>query len=205
MNQFFTSDGQRIGVSAPMNIQDWFPWGWTGWISLQFKGLSVFSSTKVLVLTRMAGPTSQFWFSRSGIGQEFAFVASLLVPTFPPNLIRQCGVTQLQKTLLSGWWRWRFWVCVWMVLVFAKPPTELRAGDGDEPGLSSGSELTLSSDSDGAASPDHVLRDSSPLPPLLEMLPDCDAASPFSVEQLFMKFLDGPVSTGSWKKTFQVL
>ena len=43
MSQFFTSDGQCIGVSAsvlPVNIQDWFPLGWTGWISLQSKGLS---------------------------------------------------------------------------------------------------------------------------------------------------------------------
>ena len=52
-SQFFPSGGQRIGVSAsasvlPMNIQDWFPWGWTGWISLQSKGLSrVFSNTTV--------------------------------------------------------------------------------------------------------------------------------------------------------------
>ena len=53
VSQFFASGGQRIGVSAsasvlPMNIQDWFPLGWTGWISLQSKGLSrVFSSTTV--------------------------------------------------------------------------------------------------------------------------------------------------------------
>jgi len=53
MSQFFTSGGQSIGVSAsasvlPMNIQDWFPLGWTGWISLQSKGLSrVFSGTTV--------------------------------------------------------------------------------------------------------------------------------------------------------------
>ena len=45
--------GQSIGVSAsasvlPMNIQDWFPLGWTDWISLQSKGLSgVFSNTAV--------------------------------------------------------------------------------------------------------------------------------------------------------------
>ena len=44
-NQFFASDGQNIGVSAsasvlPMNIQDWFPLGWTGWLSLQSQGLS---------------------------------------------------------------------------------------------------------------------------------------------------------------------
>ena len=45
MSQFFASGGQSIGVSAstsvlPMNIQDWFPLGLTGWISLQSKGLS---------------------------------------------------------------------------------------------------------------------------------------------------------------------
>jgi len=50
-SQLFASGGQRTGVSAsasvlPMNIQDWFPLGWTGWISLQYKGLSgVFSNT----------------------------------------------------------------------------------------------------------------------------------------------------------------
>jgi len=53
MNQFFASGSQSIGVSAsasvlPMNIQDWFPLGWTGWISLLSKGLSrVFSNTTV--------------------------------------------------------------------------------------------------------------------------------------------------------------
>ena len=51
MGQFFASDGQSIGTSAstsvlPMNTQDWFPIGWSGWISLQSKGLSrVFSNT----------------------------------------------------------------------------------------------------------------------------------------------------------------
>ena len=53
MSQFFASDGQCIRVSAsisvlPMNTQDWSPLGWTGWISLQSKGLSrVFSNTTV--------------------------------------------------------------------------------------------------------------------------------------------------------------
>jgi len=53
VSQFFPSGGQSIGVSAsasvlPMNIQDWIPLGWTGWISLQSKGLSrVFSNTTV--------------------------------------------------------------------------------------------------------------------------------------------------------------
>ena len=53
MNQLFTSGGQSTGVSAstsvlPMNTQDWSPLVWTGWISLQSKGLSgVFSNTTV--------------------------------------------------------------------------------------------------------------------------------------------------------------
>ena len=51
MSQFFTSDGQRFGASVsdlPMNMQNRFPLGLTGWISLQSKGLSrVFSNTTV--------------------------------------------------------------------------------------------------------------------------------------------------------------
>ena len=53
INQFFSSGGKSIGVSASasvllMNIQDWFPLGWTGWIPLQSKGLPrVFSNTTI--------------------------------------------------------------------------------------------------------------------------------------------------------------
>ena len=53
MSQFFTSGGQSTWVSAsasvlPMNIWDWFPLKWSGWISLQSKGLSrVFSNTTI--------------------------------------------------------------------------------------------------------------------------------------------------------------
>ena len=53
VSQSFTSGGQSIGVSAlasvlPMNIQDWLPLGWTGWISSQSKGLSrIFSNITV--------------------------------------------------------------------------------------------------------------------------------------------------------------
>ena len=53
MSQLFASGSQSIGVLAstsvlPMNTQDWSPLGWTGWISLQFKGLSrVFSNITV--------------------------------------------------------------------------------------------------------------------------------------------------------------
>ena len=53
VSQFFASGGQSVGPSAsawvpPINIQSWFPVGWTGWISLQSTGLSgVFSNAKV--------------------------------------------------------------------------------------------------------------------------------------------------------------
>ena len=69
MNQLFASGGQSIGASAlasvlPMNIQDWFPLGWTGLISFQSKGLSrvfspalQFESINPLALSLFYGPT----------------------------------------------------------------------------------------------------------------------------------------------------
>ena len=52
VSQLFTSDGQNTGISAstsvlPMNTQDWSPLAWTGWISLQSKGLSRVFSTMI--------------------------------------------------------------------------------------------------------------------------------------------------------------
>ena len=68
VSEFSISGAQSIGVSAstlvfPINIQDWFPLVWSGWISLQSKGLSrVFSNTTVqkhhsLVLNFLYSPT----------------------------------------------------------------------------------------------------------------------------------------------------
>ena len=68
MNQLFAWGGQSTGVSAlasflPKNTQDWSPLGWTGWISLQAKGLSrVFSNITVesinsLTLSFLHSPT----------------------------------------------------------------------------------------------------------------------------------------------------
>ena len=62
MSRFFTSGDQSIGVSAsasvlPMNTQDWSPLGWTGWISLQSKGLKSLlqhHSSKASILQRSA-------------------------------------------------------------------------------------------------------------------------------------------------------
>ena len=68
MSLLFTSGGQSIGLSAstsvlPMNTQDWSPLGWTGWISLQSKGLSrvfstpQFKSINSFVLSPLYNPT----------------------------------------------------------------------------------------------------------------------------------------------------
>ena len=61
VSQFFTSGGQSIGVSAsasvlPMNIQDWFPLGWTDWISSQgtLKSLLQHCSSKASILWHSA-------------------------------------------------------------------------------------------------------------------------------------------------------
>ena len=65
MSQFFASGGQTIGISTSIsvlsvNIQDWFPLGWSGWISLQSKGLSrtpQFKSMNSLALNFLYSPT----------------------------------------------------------------------------------------------------------------------------------------------------
>ena len=69
MSQLFTSGSQSIGVSAsalvlPMNIQDWFPLGWIGWISLQSKGLSRVKSINSSALSFLCSPTlTSIWSS----------------------------------------------------------------------------------------------------------------------------------------------
>ena len=63
-SQLFASGGQSIGASAsvlPMNIQDWFPLGWTGWISLQSKGLSRVFSNTILRKYQLCGTQPSLW------------------------------------------------------------------------------------------------------------------------------------------------
>ena len=77
MSQFITSGGQSIGVSAStsvllMNIQDWFPLRWIGWISLKSKGLSrsptpQFKSINSSLLSLLYSPTLTFKTSRKTI------------------------------------------------------------------------------------------------------------------------------------------
>ena len=68
MSQFFTSGSQSIGASAsasvlPVNTQDWFPLGWTGWIFLQSKGLSRVFSNTIAQKHQFFGAQSSLWSS----------------------------------------------------------------------------------------------------------------------------------------------
>ena len=83
MSQLFISGGQSIGVSAstsvlPMNIQDRFPLGWTGLISLQSKGLSrVFSNTTPVSISQLRFLHVDF-IPRQNFPSESPIVASVL-------------------------------------------------------------------------------------------------------------------------------
>ena len=82
MTQFLASGGQSIGVSAstsvlPMNIQDWFPLGWTGWISLQsvqgtLKSLLQHHSSKASILRHSAFFIVQLWHPYMTTGKTIA-------------------------------------------------------------------------------------------------------------------------------------
>ena len=105
MSQLFTSGGQSIGVSAstsvlPMNTQDW-SLGWTGWISLQSKGLStVFSNTTVqkhqfshpYMTTGKTIALTRWTFVNKVISLLFNMVSSLVITFLPRN-----------KCLLISW------------------------------------------------------------------------------------------------------
>ena len=116
MSQFFTSGGQSIGVSAsasvlPMNIQDWFPLGWTSWISLQSKGLlRVFSNTIVQKHQFFSAQLSLWSNSHSNmtIGKSIAltrrtFVSKVMSLLF--NMLSSLVIAFLprSKQLLISW------------------------------------------------------------------------------------------------------
>ena len=117
MSQLFASGGQSIGVSAsasdlPMNTQDWSPLGWTGWISLQSKGLSrVFCNTTVqkqTILRHSAFFTVQFSHPYMTTGKTIAltrqtFVGKIMSLLF--NMLSRLVITFLprSKRLLISW------------------------------------------------------------------------------------------------------
>ena len=82
ISQLFTSGGQSIGVSAsasvlPMNIQDWFPLGWTGWISLQKSSTTpqMFTSEKQTLLRNRLSYQYNGGFPGSSDGKASAYNA----------------------------------------------------------------------------------------------------------------------------------
>ena len=123
MSQFFTPGGQSIGVSAsasvlPMNIQDWLPLGWPGWISLQSKGLSrVFSNTtvqKVSILRHSAFFIVQLSHPHMTTGKPIAltrwtFVGKVMSLLF--NMLSRLVIAFLPRSkrlLISSHLQW-FW------------------------------------------------------------------------------------------------
>ena len=116
MSWLFASGGQRIGALAsesvlPMNIQDWFPLGLTGLISLQSKGLSrVFSNTTVqkhqfLVFSLLYGPTltyiHDYW--KNQVLTRWTFVGKVMSLLF--NMLSRFVIAFLprSKHLLISW------------------------------------------------------------------------------------------------------
>ena len=87
MSQLFSWGGQSIGVSAsasvlPMNTQDWTPLGWTGWTSLQSKGLSSLlqhHSAKASILWRSAFFTVQLSHPYMTTGKTIALTRQTFV------------------------------------------------------------------------------------------------------------------------------
>ena len=116
VSQLFTSGGQNIGVSAstsvlPKNTQDWFPLGWTGWISLQSKGLSrvlQHHSSKASILRHSAFVIVQLWHPYMTTGKTIAltrwtFVDKVMSLLF--NMLSRLVITFLprSKHLLISW------------------------------------------------------------------------------------------------------
>ena len=116
MSQFFTSGGQSIGVSPsvsvlPMNIQNWFPWGWTGWISLQSKGLKSLlqhHSSKTSVLQNSVFFRVQFSHTYMTIGKSIASTRRIFVGKVMPLLFSMLSrliiaFLSRSKRLLISW------------------------------------------------------------------------------------------------------
>ena len=113
MSQFFAPDGQSIGVSAstsflPMNIQEWFPLGWTGWISLQSKSLLQHHSSKASILQRLAVFAVQLSHPYVTTGKTIAltrwtFVDKVMSLLF--NMLSRLVITFLSrsKRILISW------------------------------------------------------------------------------------------------------
>ena len=112
MSQFFSSGGQSIGVSAsasvlPMNIQDWFPLGWTGWIPLEIQqtlctlGPRDLTKTETgLCLSISCGGTGQQW-TATGTGISDWFLGQSLFRIGMKTELFQSTFNQIQEIWLD--------------------------------------------------------------------------------------------------------
>ena len=118
MSQFFASGGQSIGVSAsasvlPMNIQDWFPLGWNGWISLLSKGPSSLlqhHSSKASILWRSAFFIVQLSHPYMTTEKTIALTRRTFVGKVVSLLFNYVAfmthVKMCRKKLRNGWYHW---------------------------------------------------------------------------------------------------
>ena len=123
LSHFFASGGKTIGVTAsasvlPMNIQDWFPLGWTGWISLQSKSLLQYHSSKASILWCSAFFMVQLSHSYMTTGKTIALTrwtfvgkeVSLFFNVLSRLVIREGNGNPLQYSCLEdrrdggAWW-----------------------------------------------------------------------------------------------------
>ena len=101
MSRFFASGGQSIGVSAsasvlPMNIQDWFPLEWTGWISLMGMGTVKSSYGMKAQEWEFTRHTEKLECSQSGMGPGRGHHI--------PKPIEKCSLGELQMYIMPGVW-----------------------------------------------------------------------------------------------------
>ena len=100
ISQFFPSGGQTIGASAstsvlPMNIQDWFPLGLTGWISLLSKELSRIFSNSTVQKHQFFGAQLSFCPTLISIhdywkNHSFNYILTFVIDIYWPLLAKQC-------------------------------------------------------------------------------------------------------------------
>ena len=111
VSQLFTSGGQSIGVSAstsflPMNIQDWFPLGWAGWISLQSKGLRLLIFLPTILIPACASSSLAFYLIYSGC--KLNKQGDSKQPWCTPLLIWNQSVVPCPVLTIAYWPAYRF-------------------------------------------------------------------------------------------------
>ena len=110
MSQFFTSGGQSIRISAstsvlPMNTQDWSPLGWTGWISLQSKGLlRVFSTVQKHQSFGTTSPSGSYsWDLEATLGISLPYPPiSYRSPQSLLSSLLHCGAAPVQALSITS-------------------------------------------------------------------------------------------------------